>query len=76
MVRTIHTCKTGPSGLRPSITSYVMFTRYFFTLTGLYAAYIAGMLYSHFIEDYFHTCHLYIAKSKSVFLGPPTPKST
>ena len=46
------------------------FVGLFSILTGVYAAYIAGMLASYWIEEWFHICHLYIAKRKFSILGP------
>ena len=45
-------------------------------LTGLYPAYIVGMLDRHCMEYDFCVCHLYIAKNTSTILGPLIQKAT
>ena len=41
----------------------------YYTLTGVYPAYIAGMLGSHYIDERFYISHVYIAKSTFAILG-------
>jgi hypothetical protein len=43
--------------------------------TGLYPAYIAGVLDKYCMEDDFCMCHLYISKSTSAILGPLLQKA-
>ena len=45
-------------------------------ITGLYPAYIAGILDKLSMEDDVCVCHFYIAKSTSTILGPLLQKAT
>jgi len=65
MAESVHASISRPSDFRT-----LFYVGICCTLTGVYPAYIAGILASHCIKERFHICHLYIAKCKSAILGP------